>query len=571
MTNFKKFFIIIISILLLSGCTFKNTNNMTIDKEGKFNYSFTVTLDKDTLTTIIQSENEDAEITNEAMLKYMENINYPFLEGLEKTTISDDNYIGYKYDYNVDHIDNISDEKTNKVNLNFYSQTQSLKELKLFKKIKNKYSANFIFNLNNETISTTSDDTTISDDITTQTDDINKLDINKINFITEFSVTLPFKALTHNAETMTNNGKTLNWSIDVNKNETVKFTFSLLHIELIKQIATIIGSTILLLSLMLIIAKKKKKKTKKKIYLIFTLTALASIGLILFLYNRPNIKLPTALVNKELNKLDITYENNTITFNFEDIDIFADELNTMINYTDSTSNIYNKNVDKLMKNDNIKMYDEENKKILETSMTKEQATKLFGNYIDNIENDTTIKVIFDATSDDQDISDIDFKINRERIIREKIVATALAEVGKTGETYWEWYLGRKSTFMEYCAAFVSWVADKHGQIENGNIPKFAWVTAGVNFYKDKGWFKYNKDYDPKPGDVVFFNWNSANDLIDHVAFVEKYENGYVYTIEGNVGGNSNMSTSEKAKVRKVVQRKYPKNSLHLYGYGVPQY
>lgn len=570
MKNVKKILLILIGVLLLSGCTFKNTNNMSIDKEGKFDYSFTVTLDKDTLTTIIQSENENAEITDEAMLKYMDNMNYPFLEGLEKTTVSDDEYIGYKYSYNVDHIDKLSDEKTNQVNLNFYSQTQKLKDLKLFKKIDNKYQANFVFNLNNEEILTKSDDITPSDDIATTTDD--KIDLNKINFITEFSVTLPYKALTHNAESMTNEGKTLNWSIDVNKNETIKFTFSLLHIELIKQIALIIGSVIILLALMLIIARKKKKKTKKIIYLVFGITAIASIGLILFLYNRPNIKLPTNLVNKELNNVDFTYENNTITFNFEDVDVFADELNTMINYTDSTSNIYIKTVDKLMKNDEkLKMYDQEDKKILETTMNKEQATKLFGNYVDNIENDTTIKVIFDGKSEDKDISAIDLKINRERIIREKIVATALAEVGKTGETYWEWYLGHESTFMEYCAAFVSWVADKHGQIDNGNVPKFAWVTAGVNFYKDKGWFKYNKDYNPKPGDVVFFNWNNANELIDHVAFVEKYENGYVYTIEGNVGGNSSMSRAEKAKVRKVVQRKYKKNSPHLYGYGVPKY
>ena len=570
MRSIKKFLLVFIGILLLSGCTFKNTNDMSIDKEGKFNYSFTVTLDKDTLTTIIQSENENAEITDEAMLKYMDNMNYPFLDGLEKTTVSDDEYIGYKYSYNIDHIDKLSDEKTNQVNLNFYSQTQKLKDLKLFKKTDNKYQANFVFNLNTKDISTKSDDATQTDDISTQTDD--KIDLNKINFITEFSVTLPYKALTHNAESMTNEGKTLNWSIDVNKNETIKFTFSLLHIELIKQIATIIGSVVLLLILMLVIARKKKKKTKKIIYLIFGITALASIGLILFLYNRPNIKLPTNLVNKELNNVDFKYENNTITFNFEDVDVFADELNTMINYTDSTSNIYIKTVDKLMKNDEkLKMYNQEDKKILETTMNKEQATKLFGNYVDNIENDTTIKVIFDGKSEDKDISAIDLKINRERIIREKIVATALAEVGKTGETYWEWYLGHESTFMEYCAAFVSWVADKHGQIDNGNVPKFVWVTAGVNFYKDKGWFKYNKDYDPKPGDVVFFNWNSANELIDHVAFVEKYENGYVYTIEGNVGGNSSMSRAQKAKVRKVVQRKYKKNSLHLYGYGVPKY
>ena len=125
--------------------------------------------------------------------------------------------------------------------------------------------------------------------------------------------------------------------------------------------------------------------------------------------------------------------------------------------------------------------------------------------------------------------------------------------------------------MEYCAAFVTWVGDQNDQIKNGNIPTFAWVKVGVDYYKGKDQFKYNKDYTPKPGDIVFFNWNSENDLIDHVGIVEKYENGYVYTIEGNVGGKSNMSSSEKAKIRKVVQRKYPKNSLHLYGYGIPAY
>ena len=580
MKNIKKILLILIGVLLLNGCTFKNTNEMSIDKDGKMDYSLTITLDKDTLTTLLQSEDENAEVTDEAMLKYMENgVNYPFLEGLEKSTVSDDEYIGYKYSYKVDNIDNISDTNMKEVNLNFYSNKEKLKDLKLFKKNENKYSANFIFNLNNKSLSTTSDDvSTKQDDIVTKQDDIatkqddTNYDLSELNFITEFSVTLPYKALTHNAESMTNNGKTLNWSIDVNKNENIKFTFSLLHIELIKQIATIIGSVIILLVLMLIIAKKQKKKNKKLVYIIFAVTALLSIALILYLYNRPDIKLPTGLVNKELNELDITYENNIITFKFSDLDKSAEELNTMINYTESTDNMYLNIIDKLKKNDKeIKFYDENNTKILETKINQEQAQKLFGNYIDTIEGDTTLKVIFEIEEENEVLSEIDYKINRERVIRERIVATALKEVGKTGHTYWEWYLGHKSTFMEYCAAFVSWVGDKHGQIEAGNIPKFAWVTAGVNFYKDKGWFKYNKDYDPKPGDVVFFNWNNANELIDHVAFVEKYEDGYVYTIEGNVGGNSSMSRAQKATVRKVVQRKYKKNSLHLYGYGVPQY
>lgn len=563
MRNLKKILIVLLGILLLSGCTLKNTNDMSIDKEGKFDYSLTITLDKDTLTSIIQTENENTHITDEEMLKYMENgINYTFLEGLDKEAISDDEFIGYKYTYKVNHIDTISDKKTEQVNLNFYSSKEKLTDLKLFKKINNKYQANFTFNLN-ENINTTN-----VNNVSTKSDET--INLNKINFIIEFSITLPHKALTHNADTMTNEGKTLNWKIDVNKDKTIKFTFSLLHMELIKQITTIIGSTIFLLTIMLLIAKKKKNK--KIIYPIFGITIILSIAIILYLYNRPNIKLPSLHVTKELTKNNIKYEHNTITLDFDYLNASANELNKLLNYTESTDKTYLKIVDKMMQNDkNIKMYTDDDKKILETTLSKEQANKLFGNYINNIKEKPTIKIIFDSKIKDDNIDEIEFKINREKIIREKIVATALKEVGNTGEKYWTWYLGKKVTFMEYCAAFVTWVGDQNDQIKNGNIPTFAWVKVGVDYYKGKDQFKYNKDYTPKPGDIVFFNWNSANDLIDHVGIVEKYENGYVYTIEGNVGGKSNMSSSEKAKIRKVVQRKYPKNSLHLYGYGIPAY
>lgn len=563
MRNLKKILIVLLGILLLSGCTLKNTNDMSIDKEGKFDYSLTITLDKDTLTSIIQTENENTHITDEEMLKYMENgINYTFLEGLDKEAISDDEFIGYKYTYKVNHIDTISDKKTEQVNLNFYSSKEKLTDLKLFKKINNKYQANFTFNLN-ENINTTN-----VNNVSTKSDET--INLNKINFIIEFSITLPHKALTHNADTMTNEGKTLNWKIDVNKDKTIKFTFSLLHMELIKQITTIIGSTIFLLTIMLLIAKKKKNK--KIIYPIFGITIILSIAIILYLYNRPNIKLPSLHVTKELTKNNIKYEHNTITLDFDYLNASANELNKLLNYTESTDKTYLKIVDKMMQNDkNIKMYTDDDKKILETTLSKEQANKLFGNYINNIKEKPTVKIIFDSKIKDDNIDEIEFKINREKIIREKIVATALKEVGNTGEKYWTWYLGKKVTFMEYCAAFVTWVGDQNDQIKNGNIPTFAWVKVGVDYYKGKDQFKYNKDYTPKPGDIVFFNWNSANDLIDHVGIVEKYENGYVYTIEGNVGGKSNMSSSEKAKIRKVVQRKYPKNSLHLYGYGIPAY
>ena len=38
---------------------------------------------------------------------------------------------------------------------------------------------------------------------------------------------------------------------------------------------------------------------------------------------------------------------------------------------------------------------------------------------------------------------------------------------------------------------------------------------------------------PNPGMVISFDWNNVN-FADHYGIVEKVENGYVYTIEGNL-------------------------------------
>ena len=55
------------------------------------------------------------------------------------------------------------------------------------------------------------------------------------------------------------------------------------------------------------------------------------------------------------------------------------------------------------------------------------------------------------------------------------------------------------------------------------------------------------NYKPKKGDFIFYDWQAqyydiSSDTQDHVAIVEKYENGTIYTIEGNYG-----NTVSKAK------------------------
>lgn len=140
-----------------------------------------------------------------------------------------------------------------------------------------------------------------------------------------------------------------------------------------------------------------------------------------------------------------------------------------------------------------------------------------------------------------------------------IVQVALSQVGNVGgETFWSWY-GFESR-VEWCACFVSWCANECGYITAGTIPKFASCqNEGVAWFKTCGLWQ-ERGYIPKAGDVIFFDWADSNDgKADHVGVVEKYENGRVYTIEGNSSGDM------------CRQKDYDANSSVILGYGTPMY
>ena len=131
-----------------------------------------------------------------------------------------------------------------------------------------------------------------------------------------------------------------------------------------------------------------------------------------------------------------------------------------------------------------------------------------------------------------------------------IVVIAKTQVGNVGgKPYWQWY-GFDSR-VEWCAIFVSWCANESGQL-NISIPKFSRVEDGIQWYKNKNQWK-DRNYTPKAGDLIFFDWESDGDP-DHVGIVEKVDDNYVYTIEGN--------SSNECKIKK-----YSINSKKIYGYG----
>ncbi len=104
----------------------------------------------------------------------------------------------------------------------------------------------------------------------------------------------------------------------------------------------------------------------------------------------------------------------------------------------------------------------------------------------------------------------------------------------------------------WCHMFVSWCADQAG-VSASVVPKTASTSAGMNWFKQKGLFKYKDKYTPDRGDIVYFKTNRS-----HVGLVEYVSGNTLHTIEGN--------SSDQVK-----RRTYPLSEPTITGYGVPKY
>ncbi len=89
-----------------------------------------------------------------------------------------------------------------------------------------------------------------------------------------------------------------------------------------------------------------------------------------------------------------------------------------------------------------------------------------------------------------------------------------------------------------------------------------------NQLKGAGYFYYSNyrggSYTPCPGDLVFFY---SSDYVSHIGIVNYVKDGYVYTIEGNTGGDQGVVSNGG----RVCAKSYALSSSYLYGYGALPY
>jgi hypothetical protein len=159
---------------------------------------------------------------------------------------------------------------------------------------------------------------------------------------------------------------------------------------------------------------------------------------------------------------------------------------------------------------------------------------------------------------------------------EKFLEIARAEVGyiegpKDNQTKYQ------RANQAWCGAFVNWCAKQAGV----KIPNCVYTPSGATAFMDKKAWTIAEQADPKPGDIVFFDFVVDElDRIGHVGIVVKNNgDGTVTTIEGNTSPDKKGSQANggqvciKTRAYKKKNRGKLKPSLPVFvvGFGRPQF
>ncbi len=305
MKNLKKVIGVLLILTTMTGCVkYKNTMTINNDKSMIFEGSYLISdklLETSDSTTFFSEENKKA------------------LEerGVKVSEKKENNYTGIAVSKKYDNIDKISNENGKEVTISDYFK-EDFDDSVLFKVekgfLKNKYTANFKYDSNvgpgdsgdtstsqaltendkklavtddlttttpssgeEATIPSTGDDTTTPDDGTTTpttptTPDTTEpgdsgfdSDIMGLAGEMEFNyvVNLPEKALTNNATNVSNDGKTLTWSLMKSQISNIEFSFELKNMTNYYILYGGIAAAVIIVIIIIISLIKKGKKGKE--------------------------------------------------------------------------------------------------------------------------------------------------------------------------------------------------------------------------------------------------------------------------------------------------------------------
>lgn len=176
---------------------------------------------------------------------------------------------------------------------------------------------------------------------------------------------------------------------------------------------------------------------------------------------------------------------------------------------------------------------------------------------------------------------------------------------------WSFYTPEKqNTWYAWCAIFTSCMLEKYGGIKAGTCAKAAecnslfaanlalgaegYLLESGRIYTEGSSVKFIEDlktrevlkekpelvdknihvvrnYEPKPGDLIFFRWNTNKHTtvkLDHVGVVVNYNSttGKVDVVEGNNESNQSLPMTLRPMSSKVTRKEYDWNTAKIAAY-----
>lgn len=294
MKKVRNLLITFLGVLALTGCAMKYETNMAITEDGKMDFALIAAYDKEFITNMMsmadtEGEEETTDTTTTPTDEELANYFYSSVEeeqeakqeatkiGFTLSRYQEGEFIGYKYLATIDDIKTVSSDTDVVFDLSKVTDSQTpITQAMFFKKTGNVYTANFTFDPANQNVDSgdlVGDETTEDGSDTSSSEEFEQY-LSQMLLDYSFKLTLPVAPTSHNATSVSEDGKTLTWTLSSTEVSNINFVFELadktatttstsgLSDEMMMYIG--IGAIALVLIIVIIILVAVRSKKKKK-------------------------------------------------------------------------------------------------------------------------------------------------------------------------------------------------------------------------------------------------------------------------------------------------------------------
>ncbi len=251
MKSLKKVFVLFLTTMFICGCSMKSEFSMNIKSDKSMDFSVLMAVDDKLMNAMMSMQNssedeQSKEYTEEEKWKFLESsISEQYSsEGFEKERYEQDEYKGIKLSKKISNIDDITGDTINFSFENYANIDKSIVFVKNGDKYKATLTSEGLVNVGSEN----------SGD--------NSYDMSDIDYDVKFIVTLPNKPISHNATSVSSDGKTLTWDLsNANEISNMEFEFSFQNNNFIIYLVIGVVGAIVIAGVIFIILKRKKNNS----------------------------------------------------------------------------------------------------------------------------------------------------------------------------------------------------------------------------------------------------------------------------------------------------------------------